>query len=134
MNNIDFFTNKDISEHRKSQKYRRERRVSVHLQEWDIIHAETIGQHPDSCSCSIIMGHHHNGMAQIYELLCKMVHMEFDSSRLWVEEVGDHRNVVRSCHCAMVYSTVGNGKVMSIVYMQEVVRYSILYTMASTPL
>ena len=49
--------------------------------------------HPSSSFVG--MSDDHNLMTSVYQLRGQLIDMAFDSSRLWKEEVADHRNVVR---------------------------------------
>ena len=95
MHNLDLLTNDNVSKDGEEGKHGGKRGLSVYDQKGNMVDFESICQIANSGAAVVSVCEDNNLVAAVNELGRELVDVTLDSSRLRVEEVADHSNVVR---------------------------------------
>lgn len=94
MDNLDTFSDKDVSEDGEERKDGWKCGLSVDDEKGHMIHFEPVGEIAHTLSIVMRVRDDNDLVASVYELARELVNVRFDASWLWKEEVADHGDVV----------------------------------------
>lgn len=94
MYDFDLFSNDDVPKDREEREDCRERCFAVNDKKGNMVHFEAIREVPYSCPSFIRVCYYYDLVSSIDKLRGQLIDVAFDSSRLWVEEIADHSNIV----------------------------------------
>lgn len=94
MNNLDLFSDHDVSKYREKGEDGRKGRCTVDDEKGNVVDFEAIGEISNSCSSVASMCNYYDFVSAIDEFGGELVDVTFNSSWLGKEVVADHSNVV----------------------------------------
>lgn len=110
VNDIDLFSDDDVSKHREEREDGGESRCAVNDEKWDVVDFQAVREVANASAALICVRYDYDFVSSIDELGGELVDVAFYSSGGREEEVADHSNVVRHVGGleAPMLSTVGH--------------------------
>lgn len=99
MNNLDAFSDANVSEDGKEGEDGGKGGVAIDLEEGHVVDLDAVGEIADALAVVVGMSYDNDLVAAVDELCGELVDVRLDASRLGEEEVANHSDVVcAACH------------------------------------